>query len=55
MVEAFALVGPFMEGQCSRCEGGQVSLMFFYNLGNLWKFLRQDEMNSGFGSEKVLG
>lgn len=28
--------------------------MFFYNLGDLWGFLRQGGMNSGFGSEKVL-
>lgn len=28
--------------------------MFFYNLGNLWGFLRQSGMNSGFGSEKKV-
>lgn len=31
-----------------------VNSTFFYNLGDLWGFLRQGEMNSGFGGEKVL-
>lgn len=31
-----------------------VNSMFFYNLEDLWGFLRQGGMNSGFGGKKVL-